>query len=99
MLKFSLTEDEFESLADKYRTSDGLFDHAGFCKTINLAFTQKGIDYEPTATVKPVTKDDTYLARRKYLEITPEEEEAVQSILEEYKRVVKNKRMNLKPQF
>lgn len=99
VLKFSLTEDEFDSIALKYQTEDGMFDYASFCHTINSAFTQKGIDKAPTATVKPMTKDDTYLARRKYLEIAPEDEEAVQAILEEYRRVVRNKRMNLKPMF
>ena len=51
-----------------------MFNYAAFCDTINLAFTQKGIDKRPTATVQPVTSDKTLLARRKYLDITEEEE-------------------------
>lgn len=92
-----MTEDEFESLTDKYRTSDSMFNYADFCRTINQAFTVKGIDKDPTVTVKAVTSEDTYLARRKYLEITPEEEAAVQSILDEYRRAITNRRINLKP--
>lgn len=38
-------------------------------------FTQKGIDKAPTTTVKAITSEDTLLARRKYLEITEEDEE------------------------
>ena len=39
------------------------------------------------------------MARRKYLEITPEEENAVFEILGEYRKAVNNKRINLKPLF
>lgn len=74
IMKFQLTEEEFDSIAEKYKTIDNLFNYVDFCHTINIAFTQKGIDKNPTHTVKAVTSEDTYLARRKYLEITPEEE-------------------------
>ena len=72
MLNFALTEAEFQSLAQKYN-EDGHFGYSAFCYNINLAFTQKGIDKDPTASVKPVTQDDTIAARRKYLEGTAEE--------------------------
>jgi Ca2+-binding EF-hand superfamily protein len=39
MMKFQLTEDEFDSIAEKYRTHDNFFNYVGFCHTINLAFT------------------------------------------------------------
>lgn len=68
MLNFALTDAEFESLAEKYRAEAGTFNHAQFTHTINAAFTQKGIDKDPRASVKPVTQDDTFAARRKYLE-------------------------------
>jgi Ca2+-binding EF-hand superfamily protein len=55
MLNFNLTEAEFDSLAKKYNTTDGMFNHSQFCATINSAFTRKGIDKDPKATVKPVT--------------------------------------------
>lgn len=77
MLNFYLTEDEFMALTDKYRSSDNLFQYTDFCSLINSAFTTKGIDKDPTATVKAVTSQDTYVARRKYLDITPEEQQAV----------------------
>ena len=75
MLNFNLTDLEFDSLAQKYKTNDpdNLFNYFDFCGTINSAFTVKGIDKDPVAAVKPVTKEDTYLARRKYLEIAPED--------------------------
>lgn len=75
MLNFQFTDAEFDSLAFKYKTNDpdNQFNYAEFCYSINSAFTQKGIDKDPTATVKPITKDDTFLARRKYLEISEED--------------------------
>lgn len=73
MLKFNLTEEEFNSIAEKYRSDDNMFKYAEFCNTINLAFTQRGIDKNPNASVKPVSENDTFLARRKYLEITEDE--------------------------
>lgn len=90
MMNFSLTEGEFEALAEKYKTSspENMFDYFSFCSTINSAFTQKGIDKDPVVTVKPITKDDTEAARRKYLESTPEEEQQTTSILAEYKTAV-----------
>lgn len=79
MLNFNLTEEEFNSLADKYRTADpeGTFNYFAFCNSINQAFTQKGIDKNPTHSVKPITSDDTLLARRKYLDGMSEEEQQV----------------------
>lgn len=100
-LNFKLTEEEFDSLATKYQTNDpdGKFNYFAFCDSINAIFTQKGLDKEPTATVKALTQQDTTLARKKYLEITEEEEAAVQQILYEYKNAILNKRLNLKPMF
>ena len=66
MLNFSLSEGEFEALANKYGV-DTMFKYSSFCNSINLAFTQKGIDKDPNASVKPVTRQDTIAARRKYL--------------------------------
>jgi hypothetical protein len=77
-----LTEAEFDALAEKYRTEgDNMFNYFNFCNTINSAFTIKGIDKDPVATVKAITKDDTLPARRKYLESNPEEEEQFKQIL------------------
>lgn len=65
-----------------------MFNYFSFCSVINSAFTQKGIDKDPVATVKPITKDDTLLARRKYLEISSEDEEKLQNIMQEYRVAV-----------
>jgi len=87
MLNFALTEAEFEALATQYE-SDTMFNYSNFCKSINSAFTQKGIDKDPVAVVKPVTREDTQAARRKYLEGSASEEEQVQSFIQEYQTAV-----------
>lgn len=68
-MNFTLTDDEFESLAEKYQTSDAekFFCYKDFVATINRAFTVTGIDKNPEARVAPVVVGDTLLARRKYL--------------------------------
>jgi hypothetical protein len=83
MLNFNLTEEEFDSLAKKYN-ADGMFNYAQFTYVINSAFTQKGIDKDPVAHVKPVTRDDTFAARRKYLDTTPEEEQQILNYISQY---------------
>ena len=60
-------------MADKYKSSDNMFLYSEFCTLINSAFTTHGIDKDPTATVKAITSQDTFVARRKYLDITQEE--------------------------
>jgi len=72
-LNFNLTDDEFESLAEKYQTNDPerFFRYTDFVANINKAFTITGIDKAPTTVVAPVTQNDTLLARRKYLSSNP----------------------------
>lgn len=98
-LNFNLTEEEYQSLIAKYRTEDGMFNHKAFCDFINLAFTKKGIDKNPDVRVAPVTENDTLQARRKYLEFTPEEQEILEHLIQEYKFAIKVKRIAMKPQF
>lgn len=71
--KFDLTEEEYLSLIEKYMTEDKMFNYFDFCHNINSAFTTKGIDKNPTIQVKKVTPNDTFLARRKYLEMSEED--------------------------
>lgn len=102
LLNFSLTEEEMDSLSERYRTTDpeGTVNYFAFCHNINLAFTRKGIDKHPTVKVKPVTSDDTLLARRKYLDtgLSPDDQ-IIADIIQQYRVAILNKRLNLKPMF
>lgn len=73
MLNFNLTEEEFDSLEEKYRTEDRMVNYFAFCDCINLAFTVKGIEKDPTVRVAPVLTSDTEKARRKTLEFSAED--------------------------
>jgi Ca2+-binding EF-hand superfamily protein len=99
MLNFQLTEEEFQSLIAKYNTADNMFNHSDFCANINAAFTRKGIDKDPTYQVASQSSNDTFMARRKYLDISEDEHYAVDALIQEYKQAIKVKRLNLKPQF
>ena len=68
-MNFSLTDDEFNSLAAKYKTDDPevFFNYVDFCHSINKAFTIRGIDKNPNVRVAALNQGDTFLARRKYL--------------------------------
>jgi Ca2+-binding EF-hand superfamily protein len=69
MLNFNFTKEEFEQMANKYKTQDPeyMINYKAFCHSINSAFTTYGIQKDPLAPVHPVTVDNTTLARRKYL--------------------------------
>jgi len=101
MLNIHLTFEEQDSLFQKYKTNDPLptFNYHEFCKSINSAFTTYGIQKDPKAPVAPVTVDNTVPARRKYLEISEEEAQAIDAILQEYRAAVRIKRIHLKPMF
>ena len=101
MLNFSLSFDELDSLAAKYKTADPeyMFNYKAFCANINAAFTSYGIQKSPLTEVAPVTVENTVPARRKYLDVTPEEASALDMILGEYRKAVQIKRIHLKPMF
>jgi len=98
MLNFQLTKEELASLAARYNAGDAeqLFNYQEFCANINSAFTTQGIQKQPLAVVKPVTVDLTVPARKRYLQMTPEEQSVIQSVLEEYAKAIKIKRIHIK---
>jgi len=88
MLNFNLSQGEFDAIAAKYLTQDGMFNYKDFCATINSAFTTYGIQKMPLAQVNPVTVDLTIPARRKYLEMSEAENQRMVEILGEYKQAI-----------
>ena len=99
MMNFNLTTEEFTSLAQKYATDDSYFNYKDFCSNINSAFTTYGIQKHPLTQVAPVTVDQTIPARRKYLDITEEQQEEITGVLKENQRAVQIKRIHLKQMF
>ena len=99
MLNFNMSEEEFDSLEEKYKTEDNMINYFAFCDTINQAFTIKGIEKDPNWRVAPVLNSDTDKARRKTLEFTPEDQHHMLGVIEEYRKAINLKRLNLKPMF
>ena len=101
MLNFSLSEDEYKTLAERYKTADPefLIDYKAFCASINRAFTTYGIQQDPLAKVEKVTVAATIPARRKYLEFNEDEKAALGGLLNEYRQAVQIRRVHLKPMF
>ena len=102
MLNLNLTKEEYSFLFEKYKVVNdpqNMMNYHDFCMSINSAFTTYGIQKDPKVDVKPVTVENTIPARRKYLDITNEEAEIIQKILNEYIATVRIKRIHMKPMF
>jgi hypothetical protein len=99
MLNFKLTKEEFNALADKYKTADGMFNYKDFCANINSAFTTYGIQKQPQAQVKPVTVDMTQPARVKTFSMSPDEEALISGVLGEMQKAIQIKRIHLTNMF
>ena len=101
MLNFNLTQEEFDQIATKYRVNEPGpdFNYKDFTACINSAFTTYGIQKVPTAQVAPVTVDLTVPARRKYLDMTPEQQEQIKNVLLDYQKAVQIRRLPLKQMF
>lgn len=98
MMNFNLSREEFDALALRYKTNDPevMFCYKDFVANINSAFTTYGIQKMPLTKVAPVTVDNTVPARRKYLEMTPEQQETISSVLKEYAKAIQIRRFNIK---
>ena len=101
-LNFNFTQEEYDALAAKYETNDPekFFNYVAFSASINKAFTLPGIDKAPNTRVPAVTQNDTLLARRKYLQTSVNDNsDAMEAVLDEYRRAVQIRRIHLKPTF
>ena len=99
MLKFYMTEEEYESLVQKYITDDGMVKYIDFVENIDTAFTIKGIDKNPSLRVTQIDTNTVLQRSKKTLEYDEEEQKIMFQIIEAYREVIINKRLNLKPMF
>lgn len=99
MLNFKLTDEEYDFLMEKYKTDDGLVNYSAFVESIDSAFTIKGIDKKPTVKVETIQKGSILEKAKKKLEYDDDEHEEMKSLMEEYRKVVKTRMLNLKPMF
>jgi hypothetical protein len=75
MLNFNLTVEEFECIEQKYITADKFVNYKDFCENIDIVFTTKGLEKNPGQKVNNLTQNDTFVARKKFLEIDEEDQE------------------------
>jgi Ca2+-binding EF-hand superfamily protein len=99
MMGFELTETEYGALEDTYHNEDGHMKYTEFCSSIDKAFTIKGIDKDPTCTVKQVTVDDSLKARRKGMELDEATRKKLFEALQTASKLVLTQRFNMKPFF
>ena len=67
--------------------------------SIDQAFTIKGIDKKPSVKVTSANNSTVEYARKKYLEFEDGDEDQMTGILEQYRRIIFSKRLNIKPMF
>jgi Ca2+-binding EF-hand superfamily protein len=61
-LSISLTDEEYQTLTERYQTDDNMVNYQAFCDSIDSIFTVKGLEKLPTVRVKPIESHDTDLA-------------------------------------
>lgn len=99
--KFSgLNDDELQALAVKF-TNDGrgLVRYGDFADLMEEAFTKKGLEKKPTATLDSRSKAIALAPVRSVAELDPEDEELCSGALGEIERVVAERRIDLVPMF
>lgn len=99
MMGYNLTSNEYDALESKYLDKDGFMAYTKFCDDIDLAFTMKGIDKNPTAVVKPIEVTDTLKARRKRVELDEASKNKLFEILQMTAKLVQTQRFHMKPFF
>jgi Ca2+-binding EF-hand superfamily protein len=99
MLNFTLTDNEYDFLIDKYKTADGMVNYSAFVEYIDSAFTIKGIDKNPSAKVTSLDADTTLRQSKRLLEYDNSEQGEMLEIMEAYRSVISTRRLNLKPMF
>lgn len=99
ILSFSLTDEEYDSLIEKYQTSDKMVNYSAFVENIDSAFTIKGIDKKPSLRIFQMATDTILERSKKKLEYDEEEKKAILEIMEAYRNVIVIRRLNLKPMF
>ena len=99
MLNFTLTDEEYDFLIEKYRTEDGFVNYNAFVENIDSAFTIKGIDKKPSLKVPKMVTGADMKTNKKLLEYDEEEKNKITEIMEAYRNVIATRRLNLKPIF
>lgn len=67
---------------------NGLLEYKKFCDDVNLIFTKQNIEKDPQAVVTKYTQEITLPARRRFIQLSPEEESKLQELLQLYNKEI-----------
>ena len=95
MVGIRLVEAELQAILNKYRQPNGDIRYLEFCRFIESApeILEKLPDTRPDAVI------NTLPARRKFLGFTEEENLALTKALDDFRTVIRNRRVHLRPMF
>lgn len=95
MVGLRMTEGELQAIINKYKQANGDIRYSEFCKFIESApeILEKKPDFRPDALVS------TLPARRRYLGFTDDESQSLDKALDDFRTVIRNRRVHLRPMF
>ena len=95
MVGLKMPDAELQAILTKYRQPNGDIRYSEFCKFIESApnLLEKMPDHRPEGQIS------TTPARRKFLGFTEEESLALERSLEDFRSVIRNRRVHLRPMF
>ena len=95
MVGIRLQESELQAIINKYRQPNSDIRYLEFCRFIESApdLLEKTPENRPEATIS------TAAARRKYLGFSEEEGQGLHKALEDFRTVIRNRRVHLRPMF
>jgi len=99
LLKISLEPDEFNELYTRYTRDDGLFCYAAFCAEMNQAFTVDQLEKQPLARISMPDAQTTIHARRNFVALTPEQQDAIFKLEEGIRARVRTRRILIRADF
>lgn len=99
LLKISLEPDEFNELFQAYTREDGLFCYAAFCQEVDQAFTTNHLEKQPLARITMTDASTTIHARRNFIKLTQEQQNAIAKLEEGIRARILTRRILVRPDF
>lgn len=99
LMKLHLEPDEHNELMQLYTREDGLFCYAAFCAEVNQAFTVNHLEKQPLARITMPDHTTTIHARRNFVSLTQEQQEAIANLEEGIRARVRTRRILIRPDF
>lgn len=99
LLKIHLEPSDFQELLQLYSREDGLFCYAAFCAEVDQAFTVNGLEKQPMARISMPDASSTIHARRNYINLSPEQQEAIIKLEDGIRARIQTRRILVRPDF